>query len=75
MGYNIGNTVYLTEPVRWRKTPNGGWNEYEYPIGTPLRIIGSSSFRELDLEFLETGVKMLECRSVKFSDKNPLKDE
>ena len=27
----IGDIVYLTEPVRWRKTPDGDWNEYEYP--------------------------------------------
>lgn len=36
----IGDIVYLTEPVRWRKTPDGDWNEY--PVGTPLRVIGDS---------------------------------
>lgn len=54
----IGDIVYLTEPVRWRKTPDGDWNEY--PVGTPPRVIGDSGYRGLDLEFIETGVKMLE---------------
>lgn len=67
----IGTIVYLTEPVKWRKTPDGDWNEY--PIGTPLRVIGDSGVRGLDLEFVETGIKMLECRFVKYSTENPIK--
>lgn len=72
---NIGDIVYLTEPIRWRKTFDGDWNEYEYPIGTPLKVIGSSGFRGLDLEFIENGIKMYECRFVKFSSENPLSNE
>lgn len=67
----IGDIVYLTEPVRWRKTPDGDWNEYEYPVGTPLRVIGGSGYRGLDLEFIETGVKMLECTFVQYSRTKP----
>lgn len=67
----IGDIVYLTEPCRWRRTPDGDWDEYEYPIGTPLRIIGDSGYRGFDLEFVETGVKMLECCFVKFSKIKP----
>lgn len=70
----IGTIVYLTEPCKWRKTPNGNWDEYEYPIGTPLRVIGDSGMRGLDLEFVENGIKMLECAFVKFSTKNPIKE-
>lgn len=67
----IGDIVYLTEPVRWRKTPDGDWNEYEYPVGTPLRVIGDSGYRGLDLEFIETGVKMPECAFVQYSRTKP----
>lgn len=67
----IGDIVYLTEPVRWRKTPDGDWNEYEYPVGTPLRVIGDSEYRGLDLEFIETGVQMLECAFVQYSRTKP----
>lgn len=68
----IGDIVYLTKPTRWRKTPNGDWDEYEYPIGTPLKVIGSSGCRGLDLEFVENGIKMYECAFVEFSLKNPI---
>lgn len=71
----IGDIVYLTEPIRWRKTPDGSWDEYEYPIGTPLRIINDSPFRGYDLEFVENGIIMCECAFVKFSDVNPLCNE
>lgn len=65
----IGDIVYLAEPVEWRKTPDGNWNEYVYPVGTPVKIIGDSGYRGWDIEFVETGVKMLECGPfVKFSE-------
>lgn len=63
----IGDIVYLTEPVEWRKTPDGEWNEYVYPVNTPVKIIGDSGYRGWDIEFIETGVKMCECACVKFS--------
>lgn len=68
----IGDIVYLAEPVEWRKTSDGDWNEHIYPVGTPVKIIGDSGSRGLDVEFIETGVKMCECRFVKFSS-TPLK--
>lgn len=71
----IGTIVYLTEPCKWRKTPDSDWNEHEYPIGTPLRVIGDSGLRGPDLEFIENGVQMLECRFVKYSTKNPLESK
>lgn len=74
MAYNIGDIVYLTEPIRWRKTPGGDWNEHEYPIGTPLKVIGYSGHRGLDLEFVENGIPMYECGLVKFSKENPIKN-
>lgn len=65
----IGDIVYLAEPVEWRKTPDGDWNEHIYPVNTPVKIIGNSGYRGWDIEFVETGVKMLECGSfVKFSE-------
>lgn len=64
----IGDIVYLAEPVKWRKTPDGDWDEHIYPAGTPVKIIGDSGYRGWDIEFIETGVKMLECRFVKFSE-------
>ena len=64
----IGDIVYLAEPVEWRKTPDGDWNEYVYPINTPVKIIGDSGFRGWNVEFVETGVKMCECAFVKFSE-------
>lgn len=60
----IGDIVYLAEPTEWYKTPDFK-EETIYPAGTPVRIIGSG-FRGWDVEFVETGVKMLECRFVKF---------
>lgn len=33
----IGDIVYLTEPVRWRKTPDGDWNEY--PVETGVKML------------------------------------
>ena len=65
----IGDIVYLAEPVKWRKTPDGDWNEYVYPINTPVKIIGDSGYRGWDIEFIETGIKMCECGPfVKFSE-------
>lgn len=69
----IGDIVYLTEPIRWRKTPDGDWDEHEYPIGTPLKVIGFSGIRGLDLEFVENGIKMCECAFVKYSKIPPTK--
>ena len=63
----IGDIVYLAEPVQWRKTPNGDWDEYTYPVNTPVKIIGDSGYRGWDIEFVETGIKMCECAGVKFS--------
>lgn len=63
----IGDIVYLAEPVEWRKTPDGDWNEHVYPVNTLVKIIGDSGFRGWDIEFVETGVKMLECIGVKLS--------
>lgn len=62
----IGDIIYLAEPVRWYKYPNNYNEECIYPAGTPVRIIGDSGYRGWDVEFIETGVKMLECRFVKF---------
>lgn len=62
----IGDTIYLAEPIRWRLTPNGDWNEHLYPAGTPVKIIGQGE-RGLDVEFIETGVRMEECMFVKFT--------
>lgn len=62
----IGDIIYLEEPIRWRLTPTGHWNEHLYPAGTPVKIIGWGE-RGLDVEFIETGVKMEECRYVKFT--------
>lgn len=67
----IGTIVYLTEPLKWRKTPDGDWDEY--PIGTPLRVIGDSGMRGPDLEFIENGIQIGECAFVKFSTENPIK--
>lgn len=67
----IGDIIYLAEPVEWRKTPKGDWNEHIYPIGTPVKIIGCGP-RGYDIEFVETGVEMHECMFVKFSETNPL---
>ena len=67
----IGDIVYLAESVKWRKTPNGDWNEYIYPIGTPVEIIGCGD-RGYDIKFIETNVEMHECAFVKFSKTNPL---
>ena len=62
----IGDIVYLAEPTEWYKNPDHSDGIIEYPAGTPVRIIGDSGFRGWDVEFVETGVKMLECRFVKF---------
>lgn len=70
----IGDIVYLIEPVKWRKTPDGDWNEHVYPIGTPVEII-NCGFRGFDVKFVETGVEMHECRFVKFSETNPLENK
>lgn len=63
----IGDIVYLTEPVEWRKTPDGNYDEYIYPVGTPVKIIGDSGYRGWDIEFVETGIKMYECVGIKLS--------
>lgn len=67
----IGDIVYLAEPVKWRRTPEGDWDEHIYPIGTPVKIIGYGPRGE-NIEFVETGVEMHECMFVKFSKTNPL---
>jgi len=62
----IGDIIYLAEPIRWRLTPDADWNERLYPAGTPVKIIGNGE-RGLDVEFIETGVRMEECMFVKFT--------
>ena len=62
----IGDIIYLAEPTRWRLTPDGDWDEHLYPTGTPVKIIGEGE-RGLDVEFVETGVRMEECMFVKFT--------
>ena len=62
--------LYAEEPFTWRKTPNGDWDEYEYPAGTKVEIIGSGP-RGYDVMIVETGVKMLETGLMKWS-KTPL---
>lgn len=66
----IGDIVYLAQPVKWRKTPEGNWNEHTYPIGTPVEIIACGD-RGFDVRFIETGVEMCECRFIKFSKTKP----
>ena len=68
MSMKIGDIIYLEEPIRWRLTPDGNWNEHLYPAGTPVKIIGKGE-RGLDVEFIETGVRMEECRFVKFTQR------
>lgn len=68
MSMEIGDIIYLEEPIRWRLTPDGNWNEHLYPAGTPVKIIGKGE-RGLDVEFIETGVRMEECRFVKFTQR------
>ena len=62
----IGDIVYLAEPTERYKNPDHSDGIIEYPAGTPVRIIEDSGFRGWDVEFIETGVKMLECRFIKF---------
>lgn len=68
---NIGDIIYLAEPVKWRKTPKGDWDEYEYPIGTPVKIRAVGP-RGYDITFIETDVDMDECGLIKFTSINPL---
>lgn len=70
----IGDIVYLAEPVKWRRTLEGDWNEHIYPIGTPVEIINCSS-RGYDIKFVETEVEMHECMFVKFSETNPFENK
>lgn len=71
----IGDIVYLGEPKEWYKTPNNFNEMIVYPAGTPVKIIGDSGYRGWDVEFVETGVKMLECVFVKFVEIPPVSKE
>lgn len=71
----IGDIVYLAEPKVWYKYPNNYNEECTYPAGTPVKIIGDSGYRGWDVEFVETGVKMLECAFVKFVEIPPVAKE
>lgn len=64
----IGDIVYLVEPKKWYKYPNKYNKEIVYPAGTPVRIIGESGYRGWNIEFVETGVQMLECGNIKLSE-------
>ena len=44
----------------------GDWNEYEYPRGTKVEIIGSGP-RGYDVKIVDTGVTMLETGLMKWS--------
>lgn len=70
---NIGDIVYLTEPVTWRCTPDGSWDEHVYPVGTACKIVGRTEGRGFDIEFVENGIYMGECGPfVKFSTVKPV---
>lgn len=58
--------LYAEEPFRWRKTANGDWDEYEYPAGTKVEVIGSS-VRGYDVKIVKTGVVMCETGLMKWS--------
>lgn len=58
--------LYAVESFKWRKTENGNWEEYEYPAGTKVEVIGSSP-RGYDVKICETGVKMCETGMMKWS--------
>lgn len=58
--------LYATQPFRWRKTEDGDWDEYEYPAGTKVEIIGTGP-RGYDVKIVETGVKMFETGLMEWS--------
>lgn len=58
--------LYAVESFIWRKTPKGDWDEYEYPRGTKVEIIGSGP-RGYDVKIVGTGVTMLETGLMKWS--------
>ena len=58
--------LYAVEPFTWRKTPKGDWDEYEYPRGTKVEIIGSGP-RGYDVKIVDTGVTMFETGLMKWS--------
>lgn len=58
--------LYAVEPFTWRKTPKGDWDEYEYPRGTKVEIIGGGP-RGYDVKIVDTGVAMLETGLMKWS--------
>ena len=58
--------LYAIESFIWRKTPKGDWDEYEYPRGTKVEIIGSGP-RGYDVKIVDTGVTMFETGLMKWS--------
>ena len=58
--------LYAVESFIWRKTPKGDCDEYEYPRGTKVEIIGSGP-RGYDVKIVDTGVTMLETGLMKWS--------
>lgn len=58
--------LYAVNPFTWRKTENGDWDEYEYPAGTKVEVIGSSC-RGYDVKICKTGVVMLETGMMEWS--------